>query len=450
MVMISVEPSDDEKARLVEVSDEVISKIKKETEKIDNRIMPKLLGSASRDTWLPDEKDLDVFLIFPLEYEKKQLEEIVTGVGKKILEDVTKRYAEHPYVKGKYRDFEVEIVPCFGVDSPQNLKSAVDRTPFHDAFVRENIKGKENEVRLLKQFLKGIGCYGAEAKVEGFSGYLCELLVMKCGSFEGVLKAARDFEHGHILWIDKKPKAEKIKKFSEPLVFIDPVDENRNVASALSATKLSEFIFASGKYLEEPKSEFFFPEKRVANVEEIIKKFEKRKTDAIAIVFKTPDLVDDVLYPQLKRAVSALKKQLLRSDFPVIGIDFFVKEETCIFIELGSIEIPEMRLHMGPEVNTPHEPRFLSKYQDFVGKLTEPFIMGARWAIFLKRGYTNASVFLSDFLSQPNLEKNGMPKYIAKSIQEGYEIKEGKEAILEEFKSGLLDYFDPRFSWESP
>jgi tRNA nucleotidyltransferase (CCA-adding enzyme) len=446
--MISVAPTEEEKSKLTEVAKKVMAEIEKDTEKIDSSIKPVLLGSASRDTWLSNEKDLDVFLIFPLEYEKGQMEEIVTDIGKNVLKDVTRRYAEHPYVRGKYEDFEIEIVPCYGVDSPKNLKSAVDRTPFHDAFVREHISGKENEVRLLKQFLKGIGCYGAEARVEGFSGYLCELLVIKYGSFEKVLKATGDWERGHSIWIGKKPDIEE-SKFPEPLIFIDPVDENRNVASALSQTKLSEFIFACGKYLDEPRDEFFFPKKRDANIAEVVSKFETRGTDVIAIIFETPDLVDDILYPQLKRAVSTIKKQLLRAQFPLFGIDFFPRDETCIFIELGSIEIPQMRLHMGPRVNTSHETRFLSKYREFEGKLTEPFIMGDRWAIFLKREYINAKVFLSDFLSQSHLEKKGIPRYIARSIKEGYEIKEGKEAILEEFAGDLLEYFDPRFPWET-
>ncbi|MEE8403515.1 MAG: CCA tRNA nucleotidyltransferase, partial [Candidatus Hydrothermarchaeaceae archaeon] len=416
------------------------------TGEIDSRIRPALLGSASRDTWLLDEKDVDIFLMFPLEYEKERMAEIVTGIGMKILKNVTKRYAEHPYVRGTYKDFEIEIVPCYAVDSPQNMKSAVDRTPFHDAFIKKHIKGKENEVRLLKQFLKGTGCYGAEARVEGFSGYLCEILVIKYGSFEGVLKATGDWQRGHVIWIDD---IREVKEFTEPLVFIDPVDKNRNVASALSSTKLSEFIFAAVRYLEEPRDEFFFPRKREASRAEIIRKFESRGTDAIAIIFETPDLVDDILYPQLRRTAGAIKKLLLRSDFQVSGTDFFVGDNTCIFIELGGIGIPEMRLHMGPEVNTPHEQRFLSKYKEFEGKLTEPFITGHRWAIFLKRKCTNAKVMLSDFLSQAHLEKKGMPKYVAKAIEGGYAIKEGKDAILAEFADDLLEYFDPQFPWDS-
>ncbi|MEE8401574.1 MAG: CCA tRNA nucleotidyltransferase [Candidatus Hydrothermarchaeaceae archaeon] len=446
--MISVVPTKEEKSRLLSAANKVLLEIEKETKEIDKRIRPVLLGSASRDTWLPNERDLDVFLIFPLEYEKARMEEVVTGIGRKILTGVTKRYAEHPYVRGVYGGFEVEIVPCYAVASPRDLKSAVDRTPFHDKFVKGRILGKENEVRLLKRFLKGIGCYGAEAKVEGLSGYLCELLIIKHGSFEGVLKAACEWHVGHIIWIGNL-KRKKDKKFTEPLVFIDPVDENRNVSSALSNTKLNEFIFAAKKYLEGPRDEFFFPKKRVAEKSEIIRKFEKRKTCIVAVVIKTPDLVDDVLYPQLKRAVGTIKKLLLRSDFPVIGIDFFVGDKTCILIELASIEIPPLRLHKGPEVNTPHETRFLKKYLKFDGKLTEPFIMGDRWAIFLKRRYTNARALLYDFLSQEHLEKEGMPKYIANSLSEGHIISEGISAILPDFSENLMAYFDPRFRWES-
>ncbi|MEE9474854.1 MAG: nucleotidyltransferase domain-containing protein, partial [Candidatus Hydrothermarchaeaceae archaeon] len=148
--MISVAPTKEEKSRLLKVAKRVMAEIEKETKKIDSRIRPVLLGSVSRNTWLPDEKDMDVFLIFPLEYKKGRMEEVVTDIGGKILKDVTRRYAEHPYVRGTYGDFEIEIVPCYAVDSTKNLKSAVDRTPFHDAFVKGHIKRKENEVRLLK------------------------------------------------------------------------------------------------------------------------------------------------------------------------------------------------------------------------------------------------------------------------------------------------------------
>jgi hypothetical protein len=42
-------------------------------------------------------------------------------------------------------------------------------------------------------------------------------------------------------------------------VFIDPVDSNRNVASALTKEKFDLFIKACKKYIKNPKVTFFFP-----------------------------------------------------------------------------------------------------------------------------------------------------------------------------------------------
>jgi len=446
-ILKKIAPSEKEKEKFSRTAEKLLAEVEKEVKKIDSRISIALLGSASRDTWLRCEKDMDVFVLFPLEYEKAQLEKIVTQIGRKILKKPEKRYAEHPYVKGFYDDFEVEIVPCYAIESPSHLKSAVDRTPFHDAFVKEHIKGKENEVRLLKQFLSGISCYGAEAKVEGFSGYLCELLIAKYGSFEEVLKATQNWKRGEIIHFGNVSEEGLREKFPSPLIFIDPVDANRNVASALSEQKFSKFIFAAKEYLKKPRREFFFPRKRVVNRKALLKKFKQRGTELLALTFSKPNVVDDILYTQLRRALNVLKNLLQNKDFSVIGIDYSVSNRICIFIELESLEIPSARLHLGPEVNTWHERKFLEKYENYRGKFTEPFIIGRRWAIFLKRS-NNAKKFLQEFLSQRNLEEKGMPSHVAQSLEKDFSIKINEGAFLEEFLPALQEYFDPRFAWE--
>ena len=45
------------------------------------------------------------------------------------------RYAEHPYVNAIFDGFEVDLVPAFGVESAASIKSAVDRTPFHNNYI---------------------------------------------------------------------------------------------------------------------------------------------------------------------------------------------------------------------------------------------------------------------------------------------------------------------------
>lgn len=444
-ILKKIKPSREEEEELKKISDEIIKEIKEIAKNIDSRIKVELLGSCSRNTWLRYEKDIDIFLIFPQEYPKNKLEKIVERIGAKILKNLQKKYAEHPYVRGKYKGYEVEIVPCYACTSPENIISAVDRTPFHNEFVKKNISGKEDEVRLLKQFLKGISCYGAEAKVEGFSGYLCELLVIKYGSFENVLKNASKWKFGEVLQFNKLDEKKLRKKFSSPLIFIDPVDKNRNVASALSEEKLALFIYASKQFLKQRKETFFFPKERKISKEEALKKFKERGTELIAIIFSKPDVVDDILYPQLKKFIKSIKKVLKEKEFFVEGIFFSVgKEKIAVFIELRSIEIPRAKLHFGPFVNSSHESNFLRKYKNNGNKLTEPFILGKRWVIVLKRKHNDAVSFLKEFLKG----EEGIPKHIKRELRKGFEIKCNKYAFLGEFIKELLNYFDPRFPWE--
>lgn len=441
-ILKKIKPSKEEEEELKRISGEIIKEIREIAKNIDSRIKVELLGSCSRNTWLRYEKDIDIFLIFPQEYPKDKLEKIVERIGAKVLKNLQKKYAEHPYVKGEYKGYEVEIVPCYACKSAENIISAVDRTPFHNEFVKKNIKGKEDEVRLLKQFLKGISCYGAEAKVEGFSGYLCELLVIKYGSFENVLKNASKWKFGEVIQLDEKKLR---RKFSSALIFIDPVDKNRNVASALSEEKLALFIYASKQFLKQRKETFFFPKERKISKEEALIKFKERGTELIAIIFSKPDVVDDVLYPQLKKFIKNIKKVLKEKEFFVEGIFFSVeKEKIAVFIELRSIEIPQAKLHFGPFVNSSHESNFLNKYKNNTTKLTEPFILGKRWAIVLKRKHNNAVSFLKEFLKG----EEGIPKHIKRELRKGFKIKFNEHAFIEEFIGEIANYFDPRFPWE--
>lgn len=449
-VLERIRPGEKEKKELDEAVKKLLSRVQREADNIDKGFKVMLLGSASRGTWLRDEKDLDVFISFPLNYSKEYLEEVITRIGAKVLRKPEKRYAEHPYVMGFYDGYEVEIVPCYDVRSPGEMRSAVDRTPFHDEFVRERIRGKEDEVRLLKQFLKGISCYGAEAKVEGFSGYLCELLVLKYGSFIDVLEGAMKWKHGGVIALDDSvEKKEGLEnKFLSPLIFIDPVDEERNVASALSAKKFGVFCYAAKQYLAEPREEFFFPRDKSMSKVKLVKAFERRGTGLVAIFFKKPEVLEDVLYTQGRKALKALEKVLVRRGFKVLSADFFVRKRVCLVYELASLNIPRAKLHLGPKTNTFHEGRFLEKYRTYEGKLTEPFISGGRWAIYLKRRHSSVQELLQDYLSQRGLERKGLPSHISKALEAGFEIKVDKTAFEREFLKDLGEFVDPRFPWE--
>tara|TARA_B100001964_G_scaffold245552_1_gene333328 strand:+ start:2784 stop:4145 length:1362 start_codon:yes stop_codon:yes gene_type:complete len=449
-VLERIVPSKEEEKSMKKTVESLVSKVQREADRLSNGLVVNLVGSVSRRTWLRSDKDLDIFISFPLNCTKMDLENVVTMIGSKILKTPEKHYAEHPYVIGYYENYKVELVPCYKLKNTLKLKSAVDRTPFHDKFVKGLIPGKETDVRLLKQFLKGIGCYGAESKVNGFSGYLCELLVINNGSFKGVLENARKWKNKEVIVIDGSIEETKIlkSKFASPLIVIDPVDENRNVASALSATNFGIFCYAARIYLDNPSESFFFPVKKKVQRGKTLKIFEKRGTNLLAVFFKKPQQHEEILYNQGRKGAKVIEKYLIRKGFRVLHSDFFVNNNVCLFFELETLEIPPLKVHFGPETNTLHEIKFLEKYHSSKKKLTEPFIQGKRWVIYLNRDYSSVIDILKYYLSQEDLNNKGVPKHISRSLKDGFKISVNNAVFSKEFLNNIEDFLNPRFPWE--
>src|SRR2546427_325749 len=187
-VLARIRPSPDEEARIESVVRELLERLRATLKSKGWEAKPFLAGSVAKGTHLTG-TEIDVFVAFPPDLPRADLEERGLALGK-ILEKGTHRYAEHPYTRGWYGGFEVEIVPCYRITDATQRMSAVDRTPLHVDYVLGRVKeGQTDEIRLLKAWAEGIGVYGAEAKILGFSGYLCELLVLKYGTFRGVLEA---------------------------------------------------------------------------------------------------------------------------------------------------------------------------------------------------------------------------------------------------------------------
>src|SRR3990170_1876224 len=237
-VLKRVVPSPEEEARLRATVEDVKRRVSSGIRARGLDAEPLLVGSVAKGTHL-SEAEIDLFVAFPRTVPREALEKVGLELGE-FLKEKVRQYAEHPYTRGRWNGFEVEVVPCYRIADASQKMSAVDRTPLHAAYVLEKLKpGQRDQVRLLKAFCEGIGVYGAEAKVQGFSGYLCELLGLKFGTFRGVLEAATGWRgHEVVIALEGPPS----KPFAEPLIVVDPVDAGRNVASAVSEETLATFI----------------------------------------------------------------------------------------------------------------------------------------------------------------------------------------------------------------
>ncbi|MDD1720940.1 MAG: CCA tRNA nucleotidyltransferase, partial [Euryarchaeota archaeon] len=284
--------------------------------------------------------------------------------------------------------FSIDIVPHYVIESTSKMLSAVDRTPFHQKYVTEHLGGKQDEVRLLKQFLKGAGIYGAELRRKGFSGYLCELLVIQYGSFAGVLESARNWKIGTYITINTS----RDNAFYDPLVVIDPVDVNRNVAAAVSLDSFSTFIDSARSFIENPCTQCFFPREVPPLDENALRNIlKKRKTALFGVKFTLPDLVDDVAYPQLERASRGVQSTLRRHDFRELRGDiYYDRGNALLLFEMLVWELPAVKRHMGPSADSKrHAKNFKDTYESNPTVLTGPFIEEGRYVIEIQRKFTS-------------------------------------------------------------
>ncbi len=333
-------------------------------------------GSAARGTFLADRLDLDLFLLFPPSLDRASLEREGMAVARELLDRTETRYAEHPYLRGRFDDFAVDAVPGYAIDDPSHPLSAVDRTPFHQRYLAARTTPTlVEEVRLTKQFLRALGIYGSEARTGGFSGYLVELLTLRFGSLDGLLEESERWRIPVHLPTD--PNARPRVPVDVALVLDDPVDPNRNVATALSRRNLALFILAAGEYRARPRSEFFELRTRTPpEISESIDRIRDRASHVSVLALPRPALVDDILFPQLRKAERAVAEAATRLGFQVLGAASAAGEGgLVIVVEMSTPELPRVRVHEGPPAGIDRGAEFLAKWTDAgAGVLQGPYL----------------------------------------------------------------------------
>jgi tRNA nucleotidyltransferase (CCA-adding enzyme) len=409
-----VKPSPADREALKEAAVSIISEIDLLARDSNQEVKGILVGSAARDTWLAGDHDLDIFLAVP---ENGDLEKAM-AIARQVATDYEEKYAEHPYVHARINGFEVDLVPCYRLQDASCLKSAVDRTPFHTKYIAARISGLEDEVLLLKQFMKGVGVYGSELKVGGFSGYLTELLILRYRSFLGTLEAACGWRPEETIDLEGRGKV-----FSEePLIVIDPVDPGRNVAAALTLDKMFQFVAAARCFLKDPHLEYFFPNKpSPLSDRELLQAIDERGSQMVLVEFEAPAVVEDVLFPQLRKAEGAVKALLERNDFSLLRSDVdAIGKRALMLFELESWELSSVYKRRGPPVwEEAHMARFLTSHPD---PISGPYIEDGRAVLELSRKYTRACDLLAE-----ELPRLSLGKHLAPAVRSGYKIYVGPE-----------------------
>jgi tRNA nucleotidyltransferase (CCA-adding enzyme) len=409
-------------ARLIEVASGI------------GRADPLVVGSVARGTFIRGDRDLDLFLLFEPELPREDLEREGLALARQIAERLQapyhEKYAEHPYINARLDGIDVDLVPCYRVESAAAIRSAVDRTPFHTRYIEERIAPYTDDVLLLKQFAKAGGVYGSDQMTEGFSGYLCELLILHYRGFSALLAAAAEWKPGTLI----DTGGHRTKDFSEPLVVVDPVDPGRNVSASVSLDRMYEFVELARGYCEEPAQTFFFPpQPEVLTRAELQSVIRAKGTNLVAMTFATPPFIPEVIVPQLRRSLESVCALLERNGFLVIAAECeMLEDRSMLLFELMNTMTPNVRRHIGPPLwNRSNADRFARKYRGCEGEniFAGPFIENGRYIVEISRKFTR----VEDLLASPDVLEVGLGRHVRQSMSAQWEVHPDAAAWSPEF-----------------
>lgn len=440
-ILDDIKPTVEEKNHIDEVSNKLMNFLQRECDSENLNAKVALVGSVAKNTALKGKSDIDIFIAFPLDTDKKFLKEKGLDLAHKCCDEFESvpehHFASHPYVTTHIEGCEVDIVPCYAIKDGSELKSAVDRTILHTRYVKANLSHEqEDEVLLLKRFMAMTGTYGSEFKIGGFAGYLCELLIINYGSFEQTLKAAINWKYGHSIDLENYGTS---KLFKDPLIVIDPTDMNRNVGAALRLDKLSEFIQSARNYIfGDNKKDYFYPIERELNKDDLTAEFNNRNSDFIVLKFNIPDIPLDTLHPQLKKTCEALERKLNDEEFNVFKADYWSDEisSAIILLEMASSKLNDVKVNVGPKVfiNKACE-NFVKKYGRENCYIRDDYLVHTQ-----KREFNNASDLIRHIFTQEHIGLIKVGKNLKKTIIDTYFFIEIDEIDNLEF---LDDFIHP-------
>ena len=332
-------------------------------------------GSFAKGTWLSRHVDLDVFVKFDPSTPEEEFEEVGLEIGEEATRGYPagKMFAQHPYTEATVDGFRVNIVPCYDVRKGE-WKSAADRSPFHVGLIEALPDEQKAQIRMLKAFMEAAGVYGAEIRRQGFSGYVAEVLVLKLGGFLQVVE-----------WFARYAVPGEGKVFS----LIDPVDEGRDLGTAVSGESLGRMVLACREFLRRPSVAYFtrLP-RRVRS---------PLAGRVVAVVFSHALLSEDTLWGELRRTTKHVVRHLEEEGFKVarsIAASDNLKRSAIILLPEFD-ELPKLEQRVGPTVDREKDVEAFLKSNSNSSRLV--WVDGdARVRMLLPREHTSLDRFLTD------------------------------------------------------
>ncbi len=425
--LMHIVPSVEEKSRKRDTALKILRLVREEIAMRPTIIDAELGGSYAKGTWLSG-ADIDVFVRFDRSVPDNIFRETSIEVGFAAMREYGpyRRYADHPYVEAAVDGTVVNVVPFYDVELG-NWISAADRSPYHTTYMQKHLtEAMRNEVRLLKKFLKVHDIYGAQTEKGGFSGYAAESLVLYCGGFTAVMETIARAENGSVL-------GQGARKFQTPITILDPIDNNRNLAAAISNRNMGIFMMACKAFQERLSGSALSPREYHPKVD---------WDCVVAAAFPYTARSPEIIWGQAKSATVAMARQLNKSGFHITRYHTVVDDHTVYSLFLPeSMNIPPRYTRSGPSVfRHSSAAKFVEANRDSLVWVTDNMDL----ASLKDRTHTDIYSLLRWLLSNP--KKTGIPAGIHRDIED-YRVITGP-CLSGEVKDKALsilstDHIDP-------
>lgn len=369
-------------------------------------------GSGAKDTWLSGNHDVDIFVLF--DYKKfinqsEQLSNLLGPLLKKAFPHLKleRLHGSRDYFQLVFQQLSFEVVPILAITKSKQAVNITDVSLLHSQWVNKQGKIVKDDIRLAKQFCKANGLYGAESYIGGFSGYILEILTIYYGSFKALLNAAQKWNVKEIIDPSKFYSGKEAlfninkSKLQSPLIIVDPVDQSRNAAAALSTDKFNQFKKLAKEYLKKPELKFF--EKKPFTLADLKKEADKNKTkDANNLVYLEVVPVKgkiDVVGMKLLKVFSYLETELKPFVVKKSGWEWDTDKKAVMYFILAKKELPEFELRSGP-------PLTMKEYvNDFKKKNKTTFEEKGRIMAKIKVEHNNLNEFVNHLLSSDYVQE---------------------------------------------
>lgn len=345
-------------------------------------------GSIAKGTFL-NNYDCDIFVKFDLKYKNEDISALLLNILNNGFSDIRTMHGSRDYFNIRLKDVKYEVIPVLDVSSYKEARNVTDMSPLHVTWVKKNIGDLGNDVRLIKQFCKAQGVYGAESYINGFSGYILEVLIIHYKGLKNLIRAASEWKPNLFIDHEKqyKDRQTAIEKLNEaktlcPLILIDPVQKDRNAAAALSLEKFSKFILAVKLFLNNPNKDFFII--KHFDLKETERKAKDNNVELVLFECRVSENKDDVAGSKIVKAFNYIKTKFLDNEFKILDSGWSFEEKVYLWYYVYPNVLPNEKVNEGPMiyVESEHIKRFIEKYPAV-------FVSESKIYAFAKRNITN-------------------------------------------------------------